>query len=161
MKKWMIFSVFSVLVLSACQAGNDQTAYDLRNDTTNPNFMSNKTNDTNNINNVNNVSNHPDHDVGPMSDQNPNFLNLRGTSLNDASNRNNTGKDIDKARDIVNSMTNFRSKSVWINNAGDQMTVTVNTRGALNGKERDRAISRLHKKLEQALPRYDINIKER
>ncbi|MEH7272113.1 hypothetical protein V7125_00505 [Neobacillus vireti] len=149
MKKSLFFLLFSVLVLSACQAGNEQTAYDLRNDTTNPSLMSNPS------------GYHPNYDVGPRSDQNPNFLNLRGTSLNDASNRNNMGTDIDIARDIVNRTGDFTAESIWINNAGDQMTVSVDRKGRLSGDERDRAINTLHKKLVQALPRYDINIRER
>ncbi|MEH7011210.1 hypothetical protein V7087_10335 [Neobacillus niacini] len=150
MKKWMFFSLFVVLMLSACMKGNDteNTAYDLKKDTLNPNYMSNR------------ADNRPDSDMGPMSDQNPNFLNLRGTSLNDASNRNNTGRDIDVARDIVNSTADFRSESIWINNAGDRMTVTVDTRGKHDGKEQNDAIAKLRTKLEQALPRYTIEIKE-
>jgi hypothetical protein len=70
------------------------------------------------------------------------------------------GRDIDVARDIVNGTDNFRSESIWINNAGDQMTVTVDTKGNLNGKERDNAIGKLRSKLEQALPRYTIKIRE-
>lgn len=150
MKKWIIPSLLSVLMLSACMKGNDteNTAYDLRKDTMNPNYMSNR------------ADNRPDRDMGPMSDQNPNFLNLRGTSLNDASNRNNTGRDIDVARDIVNGTDDFRSESIWINNAGDRMTLTVDTKGGFNGKERDDAIAKLRSKLEQALPRYTIEIRE-
>ena len=147
MKKWMFVSIFAVLLLSGCMKGNDttNTAYDLRKDNVNPNFMSNGVNQ----------------DMGPMSDQNPNFLNLRGTSQNDASNRNNTGRDIDIARDIVNGTDDFRSDSIWINNAGDQMTVTVDSRSQLNGNQRDKAIASLHKRLVQALPRYDFDIRER
>jgi hypothetical protein len=150
MKKWLLLTFFAVLMLSGCMKGNDteNTAYDLKKDTMNPNYMSNRS------------DNRPDSDMGPMSDQNPNFLNLRGTSLNDASNRNNTGRDIDVARDIVNGTDDFKSESIWINNAGDGMTVTVDTKGNLNGKERDDAIAKLQSKLEQALPRYSIKIRE-
>lgn len=150
MKKWLVLTLFAVLMLSGCMKGNDteNTAYDLKKDTMNPNYMSNRS------------DNRPDSDMGPMSDQNPNFLNLRGTSLNDASNRNNTGRDIDVARDIVNGTDDFRSESIWINNAGDGMTVTVDTKGNLNGKERDDAIAKLRSKLEQALPRYSIKLRE-
>lgn len=137
-------------MLSGCMKGNDteNTAYDLKKDTMNPNYMSNRSN------------NRPDSDMGPMSDQNPNFLNLKGTSLNDASNRNNMGRDIDVAREIVNGSDDFSSESIWVNNAGDGMTVTVDTKGNLNGKERDDAIAKLRSKLEQALPRYSIKIRE-
>jgi hypothetical protein len=147
MKKWLFASLFAVLMLTGCMKGNDttNTAYDLRKDNVNPNFMANGVNQ----------------DMGPMSDQNPNFLNLRGTTQNDASNRNNTGRDIDIARDIVNGTDDFRSDSIWINNAGDQMTVTVDRRSQLNGAQRDKAIDRLHKKLQSALPRYTIDIRER
>lgn len=147
MKKIMCLGVLSALLLSGCMKGNDteNTAYNLRNDNTNPNYMSNKAN----------------RDVGPMSDQNPNFLNLRGTSMNDASNRNNTGRDIDIARDIVNGSDGFRSESIWINNSQDRMTVTVDTNGDLNGKDRKKAIDRLRTKLQQTLPRYSFEIRER
>ncbi|MBY0145264.1 hypothetical protein [Neobacillus niacini] len=147
MKKILCLGVLSALLLSGCMKGNDteNTAYNLRNDNTNPNYMSNKAN----------------RDVGPMSDQNPNFLNLRGTSMNDASNRNNTGRDIDIARDIVNRSDGFRSESIWINNSQDRMTVTVDTDGDLNSKDRKKAIDRLHTKLQQALPRYSFEIRQR
>jgi hypothetical protein len=143
----MCLGVLTVLMLSGCMKGNDteNTAYNLRNDNTNPNYMSNKGNQ----------------DMGPMSDQNPNFLNLRGTQMNDASNRNNTGRDIDIARDIVNGTDGFRSESIWINNTQDRMTVTVDTRGELNGKDRKNAIANLRTKLQQALPRYSIEIRQR
>jgi hypothetical protein len=143
MKKFLFLCVLSILMLTACMKGNDteNTAYDLKKDTMNPNYMSNNVNQ----------------DVGPMSDQNPNFLNLRGTRMNDASNRNNTGRDIDIARDIVNRTDGFRSESIWINNAQDRMTVTVDT----NGKVDDKAISRLRTKLQQALPRYSFEIRQR
>jgi hypothetical protein len=143
MKKWLFLCVLSILMLTACMKGNDteNTAYDLKKDTMNPNYMSNNVNQ----------------DVGPMSDQNPNFLNLRGTRMNDTSNRNNTGRDIDIARDIVNRTDGFRSESIWINNAQDGMTVTVDT----NGKVDDKAISRLRTKLQQALPRYSFEIRHR
>jgi hypothetical protein len=146
LKKWIIPSLLSVVMLTACMKGNDteNTAYDLRKDTINPNYMSNSVNQ----------------DVGPMSDQNPNFLNLTGTRMNDASNRNNTGRDIDIARDIVNDTGDFRSESIWINNAGDRMTVTVDNRGGLNGQNRDDAIAKLRTKLKQSLPRYSFEIRE-
>jgi hypothetical protein len=70
------------------------------------------------------------------------------------------GGDIDVAREIVNGTDDFRSESIWINNAGDRMTVTVDTKGNLDGKERDDAIAKLRSKLEQALPRYSIKIRE-
>ena len=41
------------------------------------------------------------------------------------------------------------------------MTVTVDRRSQLNGAQRDKAIDRLHKKLQSALPRYTIDIRER
>jgi hypothetical protein len=143
MKKFLFLALLSILMLTACMKGNDteNTAYDLKKDTMNPNYMSNNVNQ----------------DVGPMSDQNPNFLNLRGTRMNDASNRNNTGRDIDIARDIVNRTDGFRSESIWINNAQDGMTVTVDT----NGKVDDKAISRLRTRLQQALPRYSVEIRQR
>jgi hypothetical protein len=147
LKKFMCLGVLTVLLLSGCMKGNDteNTAYNLRNDNTNPNYMSN------------NVK----QDMGQMSDQNPNFLNLRGTQMNDASNRNNTGRDIDIARDIVNGSDGFRSESIWINNTQDRMTVTVDTSERLDGKDRDKAIDRLRTKLQQSLPRYSFEIKQR
>ncbi|NWQ40958.1 hypothetical protein MLOOGBEN_09650 [Bacillus sp. EB106-08-02-XG196] len=147
MKKIMCLGVLAVLMLSGCMKGNDteNTAYNLRDDNTNPNFMSNGVNQ----------------DMGPMSDQNPNFLNLRGTAMNDASNRNNTGRDIDIARDIVNESDDFRAESIWINNGDNRMTVTVDTEGELNGQVRNKAVNTLRAKLQQALPRYSFQIRER
>lgn len=149
MKKGMSYSLFAVLMLSACQAGNDETAYDLRNDRTNPNYMSNRTS-------------HNNYDeVRDITDKNPNFLNLRGTTQGDHSVTNNNGHDIDVARDIINRSDDFRADSIWISNAGDRMTVTVNRRGTLTNKERNYEIGRLEKKLSEALPRYTFDIRER
>lgn len=146
----MLFSLFTVLVLSACQgAGNDDTAYDLRNDRTNPNYMSNRTS-------PNNYD-----EVRDITDKNPNFLNLKGTTQGDHSQRNNLGNDIDVARDIINRSEDFRADSVWISNAGDRMTVTVNQRGTMTNKERNYEMGRLQEKLTQALPRYTFDIRER
>jgi hypothetical protein len=149
LKKSMLFSLFTVLMLSACQGGNDDTAYDLRNDRTNPNYMSNRTS-------------HNNYDeVRDITDKNPNFLNLKGTTQGDHSLRNNTGHDIDIARDIINRSDSFRADSIWISNSGDRMTVTVDRRGKLNNKERNYEIGHLQKKLTEALPRYSFDIRER
>lgn len=146
----MLFSLFTVLVLSACQGGgNDDTAYDLRNDRTNPNYMSNRTS-------PNNYD-----EVRDITDKNPNFLNLKGTTQGDHSPRNNLGNDIDVARDIINRSEDFRADSIWISNAGDRMTVTVNQKGTLTNKERNYEMGRLQEKLTQALPRYTFDIRER
>lgn len=149
MKKWMFLSLLPVLMLAACQAGNDETAYDLRNDRTNPNYMSNRTS-------PNNYD-----EVRDITDKNPNFLNLRGTTQGDHGQRNNFGQDIDKARDLVNDTEDFTADSVWINNAGDRMTINVNTRDGLSDRERNHAVGMLQQKLTKALPRYTIDIRER
>lgn len=149
MKKGMLFSLFTVLMLSGCQAGNDETAYNLRTDRTNPNYMSNRTS-------PNNYD-----EVRDITDKNPNFLNLRGTTQGDHSPTNNTGNDIDKARDIINRSRDFRADSVWVSDNGDRMTVTVNTRGTLTNKERNYEIGQLQRKLTEALPRYTFDIRER
>jgi hypothetical protein len=58
LKKWMLVSLMNVIILSGCQAGNDETAYDLRNDRTNPNYMANRSdNEPANLDYMNNWRN--------------------------------------------------------------------------------------------------------
>nr|WP_263324149.1 hypothetical protein [Neobacillus sp. Marseille-Q6967] len=148
-------SLFALLLLAGCAAGkgnNNETAYDLRDDRTNPNYM------------ANNQATHNNYDeVRDVTDRNPNFLNLRGTTVGDEGegNRNDFGNDIDKARDIVNRSKEFRAESIWINNAADRMTVRVDSTGSLSDEERNHAVGRLQQRLTQALPRYTFDIRER
>lgn len=144
MKKWMFLSLLLfVLLLTGCQGGNDDTAYDLRTDNGNPNFMSNQ--------NDNDRQHQVDDDV---TGRNPNFLDLRRVGTDGEANRNNIGSDIDKAKQIINRMEEFKAESVWINN--DRMTVTVN-----QTNQNNHDVDRLHRKLVQALPRYNIEVRVR
>jgi hypothetical protein len=166
--KKMLLSLLFVLLLAGCDAGKgndygngndygegngqgDEAAYDLRNDRANPNFMANR---------------QRQYQVeDDITDRNPNFLNLRreGTDAGDEdqANRNNFGNDIDTARDIVNRSGDFRADSVFINNNGDRMSVTVNHRGELSDRESNNAVAELQRKLNTALPRYFIEVKVR
>jgi hypothetical protein len=156
LKKWLCFAILTMLlVLAGCDAGNDQTAYDLRNDRTNPNLMSHEP--------ENKSQRQVEEDI---TGQNPNFLNLRRVGTDDddedQSNVNNRGRDIDIARDIINRSNEFTADSIWISNTGDDMIVTVNRKAKIaNNREENHAIGRLQKRLTTALPRYSFDIRER
>jgi hypothetical protein len=139
-----------MLMLTACQARNEEdTAYDLRTDQTNPNFMSNRTNHEN-INRQHQVEN-------DITGQNPNFLDIRRMGTDGEANRNNFGSDIDRAKQVVNQSEDFELQSVQVNNSGDKMTVTVNPKGQHTRKD----IKRLQRELYETLPRYDFKVRVR
>lgn len=86
-----------------------------------------------------------------MDEQNPNFPDTTGNS------RVNQQAEINQARQVIDGMDGYRSGPVWIN--GDDMWVTAYKKGMLSDKERANAASKLRNKLENALPRYHIEIK--
>lgn len=139
----MFLPIILILVLCGCQ-GNRNTAYDLRNDNSTPNYMSNRS------------QNHlVEEDI---TDQNPNFLDLRGTgSGSETGGGQNMGLDTDKAKQVIGQTKEFTTDSVWIN--GDRMWVTVFKKGMLTDTEKIDAEARLHRKLVQALPRYNIEVR--
>lgn len=69
----------------------------------------------------------------------------------------NIGSDVDKAKYVVKSFGNYQPGAVTIN--GNNMWVTAQTKDSLTEKERMKKEAKLHKKLIQALPRYDISVK--
>jgi hypothetical protein len=92
-----------------------------------------------------------------VTNQNPNFLKLRGTRNGNASGGSgNLGVDADKAKQIIADTKEFRTDSVWIN--GDRMWVNVYKKGQLTIQEKLDAQARLHRKLVEALPRYNIEV---
>ncbi|MEO2075184.1 MAG: hypothetical protein ABGX20_07275 [Bacillus sp. (in: firmicutes)] len=188
LKKWMFLSVAALFLLSGCQSkrGANNEAYDLRNDRTAPNFMSSTRNNADdpdtmddyatqkkdivdNMSNSSNDKNHPDNmsDRGKnkqrlveddITNQNPNFLDLKRTgSGSEAGGGKNTGNDTYKAKQVISNTKEFVPDSIWIN--GDRMWVSVYKKGMLSDKERMDAQARLHKKLIQALPRYEIEVR--
>ncbi|MGJ7910908.1 hypothetical protein [Neobacillus sp. LXY-1] len=162
MKKSMILSVFMLLMLAAgCsnEKSADHTAYDLRKDRSSPNFMS-KRGDQNRYSpeNVANRDKNQQHLVeDDITNQNPNFLDLNGTGSGSEAGAGNQGNDINQAKQVIAATNEFTTDRVWIN--GDRMWVTVHKKGMLSHKERDAAEARLHRKLIQALPRYNIEVK--
>ena len=99
MKKWIFLILLMMLMLTACQARNEETAYDLRTDQSNPSFMSNRANHEN-IDRQHQVEN-------DITGQNPNFLDIRRMGTDGEANRNNFGSDIDIAKQVVNKSADF------------------------------------------------------
>ncbi|MGE6257857.1 hypothetical protein ACQKCU_08060 [Heyndrickxia sporothermodurans] len=85
------------------------------------------------------------------TDQNPNLVDLR------QGNPKTVGNDVDNAKYVVRHYKDYKDPTVWIN--GNNMWVTAHTNRSLTANERMKEEAALHKKLIQALPRYDINVK--
>ncbi|QQZ09227.1 hypothetical protein [Heyndrickxia vini] len=86
------------------------------------------------------------------TDQNPNMIDLRQKDPAIT-----VGTDVDKAKYVVKRYKNYYDPTVWVN--GNNMWVTAHTGNRLTAKERMKEEAKIHKKLIQALPRYDINVK--
>ncbi|MBS4175406.1 hypothetical protein [Bacillus sp. FJAT-49736] len=67
------------------------------------------------------------------------------------------GKEINTAKKIMKSYKGYKLVSVSIN--GNNMWVTAHTRNSMSAQERMKREAQVHKKLEQALPQYNINVK--
>ncbi len=167
-KKWMSLSfIILLLAVTGCQnnrSANDQ-AYDLRSDRSAPNYMSNPGNDGNALENMTNRADtiadrgkNKQHLVeNDVTNQNPNFLDLKGTGSGGEAGATNHGNDINKVKQVIAGTNEFVTDSVWIN--GDRMWVSVYKKGMLSDQGRNDAEARLHKKLVQALPRYNIEVR--
>lgn len=86
------------------------------------------------------------------TDQNPNMIDLRQKDPAIT-----VGTDVDTAKYVVKRYKNYYDPTVWVN--GNNMWVTAHTDNRLTAKERMKEEAKIHKKLIQALPRYDINVK--
>jgi hypothetical protein len=164
MQKFMLFLSLSILFLvSGCngnQGGNhgNEEAYDLRSDQSKPNYMSNRGNDRNTPTNISDRGKNKQHMVeDDITNQNPNFLDLKGTGSGSEAGANNQGNDIQKAKQVIADSDEFTADSIWIN--GDRMWVSVYKKGMQSERGKINAEARLHKKLIQALPRYNIEVR--
>lgn len=148
LKKWMSLMFAALFILSGCQNNrdtvNDQTS-DLRTDRKTPNYMSNRGKSQQHL---------VEDDI---TNQNPNFLDLERTGSGGEAGAGNQGNDINKAKQVIADTNEFVTDSVWIN--GDRMWVSVYKKGMLSNRERINAEARLHRKLIQALPRYNMEVR--
>jgi hypothetical protein len=91
---------------------------------------------------------------GESMNQNPNVPNLTNNMENTSTT---VGVNEDKAREVVNEYSRFKADEVWIN--GEQMWVTAHTKEEMTAEETGKEEATLKKKLEKALPRYNVNVK--
>lgn len=152
MQKFMLFlSLCMMFMVSGCngnQGGNhgNDLAYDLKNDRSAPNYMSNR---------GENKQRMVEDDI---TNQNPNFLNLSRTgSGSETGGGKDTGEDINKAKQVIADTNEFTVDSVWVN--GDRMWVSVYKKGMQSEQGKVKAEARLHRKLIQALPRYKMEVR--
>jgi len=163
MQKFMVFlSLCMMFLIGGCngnQGGNhgNEEAYDLKNDRSAPNYMSNR--DGNTPANMSNRGENKQRMVeDDITNQNPNFLNLKRTgSGSETGGGKDTGEDISKAKQVIADSNEFTVDSVWIN--GDRMWVSVYKKGMQSEQGKVKAEARLHRKLIQALPRYKIEVR--
>ncbi|MDQ0269277.1 hypothetical protein [Cytobacillus purgationiresistens] len=88
-----------------------------------------------------------------MYEQNPNLLNTNGDKVSERS-------DIDKARIVINTETDYKPGAVWID--GEHLRVTAYAKKDFKtDNEREKAEEKLHKILQGALPTYYIDVKLR
>lgn len=98
-----------------------------------------------------------DPNVGPreapgrtMSDQNPNLINNDGMRISRA-------KEIEQANEVIKQSGNLRPGQVWFD--GNGLWANVYTNGKLTEAEEQEARTKLHSRLSQALPRYQIEVR--
>jgi hypothetical protein len=147
LKKWMLLMLIMLFIISGCQnnRGAKEEAYDLRTDERAANYMSNRDKDRKHLVEDN------------ITDQNPNFLDLKGTGSGSETGAGNIGVDTNKAKQVIADTNEFVTDSVVVN--GDRMWVAVYKKGMLKDSEKIDAEARLHRKLVQALPRYNIEVR--
>jgi hypothetical protein len=148
MKRMMLALFFTVLfmIATACGNVNQESEYGMHNDDGGTRFIDNR--NTHMDNDPNNVTS------GEDMNQNPNLPNLTSS---EGTTSTTTGVFEDKAREVVNEYSDFRADEVWIN--GEQMWVTAHTKDEMTAEQTDKQEAKLKKKLEQALPRYNVNVK--
>ncbi|MFJ7726002.1 hypothetical protein ACIQXV_07535 [Neobacillus sp. NPDC097160] len=166
LKKWMFFLLISLffLTISGCQInrGANENAYDLRKDQSAPNLISDRDGDDlsipKNMSDVGDRSKNEQHYVeDDITNQNPNFLDLKHTGSGGEAGAGNHGTDINKAKQVIADTNEFVADSVWVN--GDRMWVSVYKKGMLSDRGKVDAEARLHRKLIEALPRYNIEVR--
>ncbi len=147
MKKLLItcLTIITLASLAACGVNQD-SLYGHRNDQDGMQFVRNGQDEMHNEDSA--------QEDRKNTNQNPNFLNLSDTQPT-------LGTDVDKAREVIETYTDYEADEVWIN--GDQMWVTAHTTENLQGKKLNKAEADLKDRLVRALPRYRMNvqIKER
>jgi hypothetical protein len=148
MKRMMFALFFTVLfmIATACGNVNQESEYGMQNDDGGTRFIDNRhphmDNDPNNVTSGENMNQNPNL---------PNLTNSEGTTSTTI------GVFEDKAREVVNEYSHFKADEVWIN--GEQMWVTAHTKNEMTAEQTDKEEAKLKKKLERALPRYNVNVK--
>jgi hypothetical protein len=82
--------------------------------------------------------------------QNPNFISITDGSENHRA-------DIRKAVQVIETYTDYRPGSIWMN--GSDMYVTVHVPSSLTAEQREKERKRIHKLLTKAIPTYDIHVR--
>ncbi len=143
----MLLALFFTLVfilVTACGV-NQESEYGYHEDRNGTRFIDNRTDK---------LDNRQDRNVREITNQNPNFPNLTNSMENTSTTM---GVYEDKAREVVNKYTEYDADEVWIN--GEQMWVTAHTRKEMNTAQIDKEEAKLKKRLEKAIPRYNVNVK--
>jgi hypothetical protein len=161
MQKFVLFLSLSMLLVVGGCAGNQgakEEAYDLRTDPNAPNYINNRGNDVPDPTNMSDRGKNEQHMVeDDITNQNPNFLDLKRTGSGGEAGATNQGNDIGKAKQVIAASDEFEADSIWIN--GDRMWVSVYKKGMQSDRGRIKAEARLHRKLIEALPRYNIEVR--
>jgi len=150
-KKWSLLSLIMLfLFLAGCTTNRDAA-------NESPNLTSNRAHSNNDFE-LNNRAKDKQHYVeDDITGQNPNFLDLNRTGSGSESGAGNHAIDTDKAKQVIADTHEFVTDSVWIK--GDRMRVTVYKKGSFSNRERKADEVRLRKKLMEALPLYNIEVR--
>ncbi|MEH7415903.1 hypothetical protein V7266_11535 [Neobacillus drentensis] len=157
LKKWIsLVSIMCMFLLGGCKGaylGSDDNVKNVsKNNSNQMNIRGN------NVDSTADRGKNKQHKVeDDITNQNPNFLDLKHTGSGGEAGATNHGNDINKAKQVIADTNEFRTDSVWIN--GDRMWVTVYKKGMFSDKTRNDAEARLHRKLVNALPRYNIEVR--
>ncbi len=154
--------MFFLLLFAAAGCQGDKSAdnslYDYRNNNESAPKIKNREDNSGVRDFTNDRGKNEQHQVeNDMTNQNPNFLDLNRTGSGSEAGGTNEGNDINQAKRVIADTNEFVTDSVWIN--GDRMWVKVYKKGMLTDRQKDDAEARLHRKLVQALPRYNIEVK--
>ncbi|QWC22675.1 hypothetical protein KJK41_20900 [Bacillus haikouensis] len=149
MKRMTLALLFTVIFIIATACGvNQESEYGAHNDNGGAKFIDNRKPKMDNQDNPQNV------DKGERMNQNPNLPNLTNNPKNTSTTM---GLYEDKAREVVREYSSFKPDEVWIN--GEQMWVTAHTKKDMSSEQTAQEEAKLKKKLQKAIPRYDVNVK--